>query len=67
MQSVDKLECAACDPGDRLTHERVQRTLEEANGNVTAAARLLNRDRTTLHRFMREHHITVTRQAVVDA
>lgn len=64
---MDTVECEACARGDELTHERVQRALEEANGNVTEAARILNRHRTSVHRFMREHHITVTRQAVVDA
>lgn len=57
--------CEACTRGDELTHEKVQRALEEANGNVTAAAQLLNRDRTTVHRFMRAHHIKVKRQAFV--
>ena len=57
-------ECAACAQGDDLTHQRVQAALEEAQGNVTAAARLLSRDRTTVHRFMRDHRITVRRQVI---
>lgn len=54
--------CPACDPGDSLTHERVQRALEEADGSVTAAARILDRHRTTVHRFIRDHGIAVKRQ-----
>lgn len=60
--------CAACNPGDdELTHQRVQRALEEAEGSVTGAAVLLKRHRTTVHRFIREHRITVKRQVVVTA
>jgi ActR/RegA family two-component response regulator len=60
-------DCEACIREGELTHERVQRALEEADGNVTEAARLLSRHRTTVHRFIRDHGINLRRQVVVDA
>lgn len=58
-------DCEACARPDELTHERVARALQEADGNVTDAARLLNRHRTTVHRFIRDHRIEVRRQVVI--
>lgn len=37
----------------RLTDESVMRALQSAGGNVSAAARLLGVDRSTVHRFQR--------------
>jgi transcriptional regulator with GAF, ATPase, and Fis domain len=60
-------DCDACAKPNELTHDRVEQALVEADGSVTEAARILNRHRTTVHRFIREHGITLKRQVVVDA
>lgn len=57
-------DCPACSRPDELTHERVLAALEESEGNVSDAARVLNRHRTTVHRFIRDHGITLRRQIV---
>lgn len=63
--TVDGMDGRICEACTR-DHTRVERALEEAEGNVSKAAELLGWHRTTVHRFIREHGIRVKRRAVVE-